>query len=188
MSSFGLYRTRTFGQIFPDSTSFSAFYNANPVPARLMSGVDYATYDISVIYGLLVSEFFASHIAFSSEDWFKMKLMQIIYEYGPAWQREMALQDKLMKLSDTDLVTGAKAIHNHAAHPSTAPATATLDEVEYIDDQSTTNWKKEKLKAYMDARNVIDDSVTREFISRFKKLFVRFIYADDPVEYEYGGN
>ena len=188
MSNYGWFYTRTFGDIFPTATDFSNFYANNAVPARLLSGTDYSSYGIEAIYYLLLSEYFGAHICMSSEDWFKMKVMQIIYEYGPAWQREMALQDKLMRLTDSDLVTGAKAIHNHAAHPSTAPATATLEEVEYIDDQSTTNWKKEKLKAFMDARNVIDDSLTKEFLSRFKKLFIKFVYSANPVLYTAGGD
>lgn len=184
MSIYGTYRTRTFGEIFPDATTFAAAYSAGAVPGRLLTGTEYANYDINAIYSLLASEYFGAHISMSSEDWFTLKVMQIIFEYGPQWQREMALQDKLLKLSDDDLRLGSKAIYNHASHPSTEPSDATLEELPYIDDQNTTTYRKDKPKAFVDASLGLDDSITRTFISRFKKLFIRFLYPTGNLYYE----
>lgn len=186
MSIYGEYRTRTFGEIFPDVTSFTDFYSSGPIPGRLLNGNDYSTYQADTIYTLLCSEYFGAHISMSSEDWFKLKVMQIIYEYGPTWQREMALQDKLLALTDDQLMTGSKAIYNHAAHPSTDPSTATLEELTYIDDQNTSNWKKERIRAFVDGSSGLDDSITRTFLNRFKKLFIKFIYPTGPVLYGEG--
>lgn len=184
MSIYGEYRTRTFGQIFPNLESFATFYADCPVPGRLLSGDQYANYNLSAIYALLVSEYFGSHIAHSSEDWFKLRVMQIIYEYGPAWQREMYLQDKIMSLTDDEIRNGSYAIHNHAMHPSTTPSDQTLEELPYIDDQNVNKWKKDKVKSFVEASAGLDDSITRRFIGMFKKLFIKFIVPTGNIYYE----
>lgn len=194
MSMYGYYRTRTFGQIFPDSTTFEDFYENCGIPATLypgtvkVEGVDtpteYKNYDIESIYALLCSEYFGAHINFASEDWFKLKLMQTIFSYGSTWQREMVLQDNLKNLSDENLLKGAKAIYNHASHPSQAPDTQYLEDLPYIDDQNTTNWKKEPLRAYSEVLSVLNDRLTKEFILKFKKLFIKFIYPNGTEFFE----
>ena len=176
MSYYGNYYSRTFGEIFPDVDAFKDIYNSGVIPARLLTGTEYAKYDISAIYALLCSEYFGAHISMSSEDWFKLKVMQTIFEYGPQWQREMALQDKLLKLTDAELRAGSKAIYNHAAHPSTEPSTDTDDELPYIDDQNVTKYAKEKARAFAEGAAGLDDSATRRFVNRFRKLFIRFLY------------
>lgn len=188
MSTYGVYRTRTFGEIFPTTNDFTTYYAGNAVPARLLTGADYATYQADTIYALLASEYFGAHIAMSSEDWFKLKVMQIIYEYGPQWQREMVLQDKLLKLSEDDVLLGSKAIYNHAQNPSTEPSTNTLEELTYIDDQNTTKWKKEKVRGYAEASQGLDNRITRDFLNKFKKLFIRFVYPTGPIFYEEGAD
>ena len=184
MSVYGDYRTRTFGQIFPDLTTFQNFFTNCPIPSRLLTGTEYAKYDITVIYGLLVSEYFGSHIAHSSEDWFKLRVMQTIFEYAPTWQREMVLQDKLMKATDAELRSGAYSLHNHAMHPSTAPSTGTDDELTYIDDQNVNKWKKDFVKSFVEGSAGLDDSSTRRFINHFKKLFIKFIVPTGNTIYE----
>lgn len=184
MSIYGNYRTRTFGQIFPDLTTFKNFFTGCPIPNRLLTGTPYANYTIDAIYALLVSEFFGAHIAHSSEDWFKLRVMQIIFEYGPTWQREMVLQDKLMNATDADLRAGAYSLHNHALHPSTSPSTGTDEELTYIDDQNVNKWKKDYVRSFTDGSAALDDSATRRFINHFKKLFIKFIVPDGNIYYE----
>lgn len=189
MSIYGEYRTRTFGQIFPTFDAFETFFNNCPIPDRLLTGDEedpdkYQKYGLDAIYALLVSEYFGAHIAHSSEDWFKLRVMQIIYEYAPAWQREMYLQDRIMSLSDDEIRKGSYAIHNHAMHPSTTPSDQTLEELPYIDDQNVNKWRKDKVKSYVEASAGLDDSITRRFLNLFKKLFVKFIVPTGHIYYE----
>lgn len=79
---------------------------------------------------------------------FKFKIFSIIYQYGPTWEKRLAIQEDLRGLSGDDLLKGTKAIYNSALNPSTAPSTGSLDELTYINSQNTTNYKKSKMDAY----------------------------------------
>ena len=69
--------------------------------------------------------------------------------YGPTWEKRLDIQEKLRNISDDELRLGSKAIYNHALNPSTAPSTQALEELSYINDQSTSNYRKSKMDAYM---------------------------------------
>lgn len=185
---YGNFRTRTFSNIFPTVSDFTTFYANCGVPQVLFVSVSpdttYNKYDINAIYFLLISYYANSHIKSSDENRFKLQLMSIIYEAGPAWQREMVLQEKMMKLSDDDVLRGAKAIYNHAMHPDTAPSTGSLTELTYIDDQNTTNWQKEKARGYAEAMSYLDPNICSRFMAKFKKLFLTVLYPDAPLLYE----
>jgi hypothetical protein len=154
------------------------------VPDVLLTGEDYTKYSINSIYFLLISYYANSHIKSSDENRFKLQLMAIIYEAGPVWQREMYLNEKMLKLADEDVMRGARAIYNHAMHPDTSPSTAQLEELTYIDDQNTTNWKKEKVRGYAEARDFLDPNICSRFMAKFKKLFLTVLYPDRPLLYE----
>lgn len=183
-SYYGNFRTRTFANIFPTVTDFSTWYSTCGVPDVLLTDAKYIKYDINAIYFLFISYYANSHIKSSDENRFKLQLMAIIYEAAPVWQREMYLQEQMLKLADEDLMHGAKAIYNHAMHPDTSPSTASLEELTYIDDQNTTNWKKEKVRGYAEARDFLDQNICSRFMAKFKKLFIAVLYPDRPLLYE----
>ncbi len=182
-SYYGNFRTRTFSEIFPDVTEFSTFYTTCGVPQNLLTGAGYTSFGISTIYWLLISNFANDHIKSSDENRFKLKLMSIIFEAGPQWQRAMKLQADIMGMTDSELLVGSKAIYNHAMHPDTTPSTAQLTELEYIDDQNTTNYRKDKILALVNAIDVLDTQICERFINRFRKLFINVVYPDYPLLY-----
>lgn len=182
-SYYGNFRTRTFSEIFPDVTEFSTFYTTCGVPQNLLTGTGYTNFGISTIYWLLISNFANDHIKSSDENRFKLKLMSIIFEAGPQWQRAMKLQADIMGMTDSELLVGSKAIYNHAMHPDTTPSTGQLTELEYIDDQNTTNYRKDKILALVNAIDVLDTQICERFINRFRKLFINVVYPDYPLLY-----
>ena len=128
------YDTRTFSEIFPTDVSFEKFYNECGLPTRLLTSTteyDYTNYGIKTIYALLIAEYANDHISMYDENRFKFKVMSLIYEAGPAWQRAMAIQDKLLQMGDSLIFKGSQqrsdhyvmwdkngeSITNRAAHP-----------------------------------------------------------------------
>ena len=74
-------------------------------------------------------------------------------------------------------------------NPSDAPGTGTLEELDYINSQNTTNYKRSVMEAYGQLWNLLSTDVTTEFINRFKicfKMVVRpertWIYVTDLEE------
>lgn len=180
----GSYSTRTFGEIFPTSTDFATFYSSCGVPAKLRTRTTLAQYDINAIYALLCAEYMNEHVRSASEDRFKLAVMKTIFSYGPTWQREMEMQDKLLDMTDADMLKGSKQLYNHAANPNTTPAVSSVEELTYIDDQNATHNFRNALDAYGDLMSLLDDKPTERFISKFKPLFGVIAYPGNTIYFE----
>jgi hypothetical protein len=114
----------------------------------------------------------------------KFKIFSVMFQYGPTWEKRLDIQAKLRAISDDDLLKGSKAIFNHAFNPSSTPSTGSLDELTFINDQSTSNYKKSKMDAYMQLWELLDTDVTEEFLAQFKKCFKLFVSSEQPLLYE----
>ena len=84
------------------------------------------------------------------------------------------MQSKIRNLSDEEIQLGSKAIYNRALNPGTEPSTGSLDELNAILEQNTTNYKKSKLEAYTQVWLLLESDVTQDFLNRFKPLFSKW--------------
>ena len=92
--------------------------------------------------------------------------------------------EKLRNLSEDDIIKGSKAIYNHAYNPGTEPTTATLEELEAINEQNTTNYKRSKLDAYGTLIDLLETDVTSAFLDKFKRLFITVVEPQKSLYYE----
>lgn len=114
-------------------------------------------------------------------------------EYGPTWEKRLDIQKAIRDLSvnyadindptKPSVFWGSKAIYNAAQNPSTEPSTATLEEITYINQQNTTNYKKSPLDGYAMLLELLDTDVTKEFIDKFKVCFKVFVSPERPLLY-----
>lgn len=164
------FTTRTFTEIFPTLSEFQTDYAESQIPLDQFGA---STDDIvKTLYYLLYARFGNSHIASSDENRFKYNMWLIIFSYGATWKMRLELQKKIRSLTDDELRDGGKAIYNHANNPSTEPSTATLEELTAIDDQNTTNYKKNALESIMGQWEALRLDVTSDFLDKFRKLFI----------------
>ena len=173
-----IHRTHTFCEIFPDENTWNTEYAASALTMNLTNT------NKKALYYLLYARYGNSHIASFDEEQFKYKLWSIIWQYGPNWEKELALQTAFRSMTDADLVQGAKTIFNHAHNPGTAPTTSTLTELTYIDDQNTANYKKSKLDAYYLLEGLLKEDVTNVFLHKFQKLFIQFVSPEPLLLFE----
>ena len=166
------YNTMSFANVWPTYQDFENDYNdliigfaANPIKIA----------NLKTIYYLLYSKYGNNPIANFDLNQFKMKIFATIYAHGPLWERKVEIQATLRSLTEEELLRGAKQIYNHALNPSTAPSTAQLDELEYINDQSVTNHKKAKMEAYSILWSILHSDMTEEFLRKFKNCFSFFV-------------
>lgn len=178
-SYFGDQLTPKFTDIYPTLESFLDDYNNNISLPKALS-----EQSITVIYYMIYSRFGNNNIASTDRNRFKYDLFGTIFSYGPSWEKKLELQETMRNLSDTDLMTGATQIINHAYNPGTAPTTQTLEEIQGINEQNTSKSRKDKLNTYATLYNLLVDDVTERFISRFKKLFITVLQPVDTVYYE----
>ena len=168
-NNFFTYDTVKFTDVFNSSTAFLSDYKDNGIPATI--GDENAT----TLFYLLYARYGNSTIAFTDVTQFKYNVFSLIYMYGPTWEERLKLQDKLRKLTDTDIEQGGKAIYNSAANPSTSPSTSALTELPYINNQNTTNYKKSKIEGIALKWDLLATDVTAEFLSKFKPLFRKIL-------------
>jgi hypothetical protein len=178
-SYYGGFRSRTFSDVFPTVGDFQALYDEAEIPQKLANSKS-----IPTIYYLLYARYGNSHISYSDENQFKYALLSKIFMYGPSWEKRLDIQDKIRALTEQDIMTGGKAIYNHAFNPGTPPSTDTLEELTSINDQNTSNFKKSKLDGYSALIALIETDVTESFISKFKDLFIKITAPDYPLLYQ----
>lgn len=169
MSNFPKFDTKLFTEIWEDSDSFLTDYQDIGIPTTI------STTNATTLYYLLYAKYGNSPIANFDENQFKYKIFTIIFQYGPTWEKRLDIQSKLREISDEDLLKGSKAIYNTALNPSQAPSTGTLEELDYINSQNTTNYKKSKMDAYGQLWELLKFDVTGEFLAKFQKCFKQFV-------------
>lgn len=166
------YGTKLFCEIWEDATSFLADYQAmnDGIPNTI------STYKAKTLFYLLYARYGNSPIANYDETQFKFKVFGIIWQYGPTWEKKLEIQEKLraLDLNSGDLFVGTRAIFNSALNPNIAPSTSSTEELDYINTQNTTNYKKSKMDAYSQLLSLLEADVTKAFIDRFESLFKKF--------------
>lgn len=173
-----MYNTKTFTQIYEDQENFLSDYNEIG-----LGGIDDEKLVVKLFY-LLYAKYGNNPIANKDINQFKYKLFSTVFMYGPTWAKRLDIQKILREIPEPELLSGSRAIYNHAFNPSTSPSTATLDELTHINEQNTTNYKKSKMDAYMQLWDLLDIDVTNEFLNKFKGLFKQFVLPEDPLLYE----
>lgn len=176
-SLFGNFITRKFTDIYPDVATFLSDYTSNGIPALL------TTASATTLYYLLYARYGNSRIVNTDENQFKYKVWATTFMYGPTWEKRLDIQDKLRKLTEDDIRLGTKQINNHAYNPETAPGTSTLEELDYINEQGTLNYKKGKVDGYMWLMDALKTDVTKAFIDRFEELFMSVVEPTGPLWY-----
>lgn len=148
-----MYDTNLFCEIWDSSDKFLADYNntgtefTNQVPPTITQE------NALMTYLLLFSRYGNNPIANYDVNQFKNKIFTIIWQYGPAWEKRLSMQEDIRNLTLQEITQGTKTdwssegtqsqnnsgtdttINNHAYNPSTAPTTQSTNELDYIDQQ-----------------------------------------------------
>ena len=182
-----IYSSPTFQQLFPDADTFVDYYKNNGgIPATIPeSGTEYGG-DVSTLYWLLYSRHGEDPIAGTNPGMTMMKMMSIIFSYGPAWSKKLEIQYKLRKLQEDDILTGSNAIYNRADHPG-QPIPNADGIISAINEQNTQKHKKGKVEGYSQLQEMLTTDVTGPFLSHFDNCFrksvapdMRRLYVNDP--------
>lgn len=185
------YSTMLFTDIYDDVDEFIADYKNNGIPYQITYVKDgnsvtvqtLSDTNISTLFYLLYARYGNSPLANRDVTQFKYKLFSIIFQYGPTWQKELDIQAQVRGLSEDDIRTGSFAMYNQAVNPSTAPSTAASTELNYINGQNTTRYKKSKLEGYAILTELLKDDVTEKFLKKFGICFKKFVSNERPIIY-----
>ena len=130
---------------------------------------------VETLFYLLYSRYGNSNIAFTDTTLFKYNVYSIMFMYGPTWEERVKLQEKLRNLSDDEIRQGSKAIYNTSLNPGTQAVVNEDGEINFLNSQNTTNYKKSKIEGIALKWNMLETDVTSEFLNRFSKLFINIL-------------
>lgn len=170
---YGRFSNKRFLDVFPDAEAFKQEYIY--YQTLFNSPIKVEENQMDFIYYILYSKYGSEYIAMSNTTRFEAKLFATLELAAPILLKELDVQNKLLKLSEDDLYSGGRAIYNHAFNPSGTPSTSTLQEIPYINDQNTTQYKKSPMEGYSILLSLLDDNLLENFLRKFKKLFLRVL-------------
>ena len=183
-----MYDTNLFCEIWDSSDSFLADYNntgaefTNQVPTTISQE------NALMTYLLLFSRYGNNPIANYDVTQFKNKIFTIIWQYGPAWEKRLKMQEDIRGLTLQDITTGTKTdwtsdatqsqtnsgsdttINNHAYNPSTAPSTQSTNELDYIDQQNVAKGSDTRTISGSDSKTT-GQVVTRSKMDAYAQLW-----------------
>ena len=175
-----MYDTKLFNEVWSNSTDFKADYanyeseidNLNKIEDKY----------VVLTWQLLASKFASTPIRSDSVDQFKLSVFSIMASEAPTWSRRLELQKSIRDLTEADLLAGETTIANRAENPDEAPTTSTMDELTYINVQTTSKQKRSKIQAYALLDNLLQDDLCETYVHRFNSLFKRVLV---PATYIY---
>ena len=159
-------RTLKFREVYNNVTDFYNDYTTMGIPTTITQP------NLNTLFYLLYAKYGNSHFANEDLVQSKLKIFSTIFKYGPTWEKKLSIQADIRALTITELQEGAKQIVNHANNPNTAPSTSALEELEFIDEQHQTNYKRNKIDAYSSLWSMLATDVTEEFLSKFRNIFM----------------
>lgn len=179
----------TFSEMWETSASFIQAYKDVGFPQTYNNGE--GTYvsddDLNLIWLLLIGRFADSTIKpFNTFGAFKVRFMSRVWQHAPAWKKNLDIQNKLRSLSLEDgspIYDGSKALYNSALNPSTTPGTDTNEELNFINSQNVTKYKKSKLEGLAILSDLLKNDVTEQFLRRFDDFFKTIIYTGKEYYY-----
>lgn len=170
---YGRFSNKRFLDVFPDADTFQDEYEY--YQTLFNSPIKVAKAQMGFIYYLLYSKYGSEYIAMSNTTRFEAKLFATLELAAPILLKELDIQKDLLALTDDEIRAGSKAIYNHAFNPSGTPSTGTLEELPFINDQNTTQYKKSPMEGYAILVSLLDDNLLENFLRKFKKLFLRVL-------------
>ena len=183
-----MYDTNLFCEIWNSSESFLADYNntgtefTNQVPTTISQE------NALMTYLLLFSRYGNNPIANYDVTQFKNKIFTLIWQYGPAWEKRLSMQEDIRNLTLQEITTGTKTdwssegtqsqnntgtdttINNHAFNPSTAPSTQDTNELNYIDQQQVAKGSATSTISGTDSKTT-GQTVTKSKMDAYAQLW-----------------
>lgn len=174
----GEYCNPSFPEVFKSPDEFVEAYRGCGIPPLIKDE------SARTLYYLIYSKFGQTPIKSNDPNLFAYRVFQTIFQFAPAWEKKLEIQAEIRKLSleaGSELFKGGKVVYNHAYHDSSAPSTDTLEELNFIDSQNTSNYKKSMPEGYAILQNILADDVTSSLLNKFTPLFSQWLKPDTNI-------
>lgn len=191
---FGTFITCKFSDIWPDYDTFKSDYDELPTLMKKRTTTDEDS--LKLLYYLYSARFMNSTIANTDINQFKAMWFNKMYIYTSTYLKREEIRSKLLSLEDVDITTGTTTIYNHAYNPAqgitntdgSISGMASTAELGYINEQNTTNYKRNKIEAYGQYLATISSDPTEIYLSEFNPLFITVVEPYNELMYESGSD
>lgn len=171
---------KTFSEVYADSDALQKDFESR--------GFETSGFPSDFPWALFYSLIYGRHgnaTIISPDDYlaaWETRFCSILWQFGPYWMREVAIQQSLRELSEEDLLKGSLVVSSNALNPAAKP-TETFEnmdvpKVDTIQQQATSQSRRSKMDAYAALSQLLRTDVTESFLRRFDALF-RNIYPND---------
>lgn len=174
-----IYNTMLFSEVFKDEAEFVNGWKE----CKLYDESIAKDNELSRIYYLLYAEYGNNAITGHDINQWKYRLWSDIRSYTPTFLEKERIQKNIRKLTDEQIKIGTKAINNSAKSPAVANTTTSMNEIQYIDAQTVTNYKKSMIEAYSDKLVMLNDHLEKDYVDKFRRLFLSIVYNQNPLLY-----
>lgn len=170
---FNSHNNYTFLEVYPESANFIADYKACEIPTTISED------NLKILYFTLVGRKGNDSILSNSLGQFKYQLFTLIWQYGPYWEKQLEIQEKLRGLTEAEILDGSTQQYNSAANTATPisqdadkhSGTLSKSELPYVNSQEATLNTRSKVDGYGLFGNVLKTDVSQRFFNEFDKLF-----------------
>lgn len=177
LNAFTEYPNPTFADVFPSAQEFIEEYKDTAFGTGV-NALSNAT--LTQLFYLLYARYGDSHTYYTDMMQFKYNVFSLVFMYGPTWEKRIDFQSKLRNLTDEEIREGTTTEHSHAD----TPGTKDVETVNYIDSLNKTKYKKSKIEGIALAEQLLTTDITRDFLNKFSKLFIRIIAPYEPIYFE----
>lgn len=174
---YGTSLTKKFGEVFETFDDFLKQYKDSY--QYIIDKDRFSDNDLLIAFISLFSRYCGSTISTTNEEFFKLRLFQLIWQYLPEYLQKTKIRDTLLKMNIEDIEKGDKLINNVAYNPNSEPSTGEEKELDYINNQSVTISKKNKFKQYREYLTLIGTDYTDKFVQKFSSLFIKVIVPQE---------
>lgn len=178
---FGSFLTEKMLDIFPNFETFKERYKELPAVMQKSGLTDE---NLELHYYLLVGTYGNSTISSVDLEQWIMQFFITIFKWGPVYQKRLEVCRAVQQQDLTTLTDGASAIYNHAYNPGEGGYDANKPtELTYINEQNTSKYKKDQIKAYAEYMELLVADPTEDYLKKFKPLFLSIVEPYNEVIY-----
>lgn len=170
------YLTRTYSEIYPELSFFQTDFDK-------FCNVELSEEEQEELWLLIMSKYGDSHVRFTNETLFALRLFKEVNCYWPMVQAIRRDQKRLREATNEDFQKGGEMTTNTGAHNTSDLKTNADSGSVQLNAQNVTNTKRNELGVIIDRQLAYRADEEDRFLDGLKPLFIQILQAQRDLLY-----
>lgn len=170
------YLTRTYSEIYPELSFFQTDFDK-------FCNVELSEEEQEELWLLIMSKYGDSHVRFTNENLFALRLFKEVNCYWPMVQAIRRDQKRLRDATNEDFQKGGEMTTNTGAHNTSDLKTNADSGSVQLNAQNVTNTKRNELGVIIDRQLAYRADEEDRFLDGLKPLFIQILQAQRDLLY-----